>query len=449
MMSFLMYFCSMDNCRPTPPGGCFHPFDFPVASADLPPSFPDPFAAGPPHPLCVEAARQVMRCLDARTDWREELGRGKMFGVLPAEDEAGRVGFLVAFSGILDGSNRHEGFVPPVYDLLRPDGHFKQEEARISAINRRLDALRAGAEGDAGVAAGADALRRERHERSAALQTWLFRRFRLLNARGEAKDLIDIFAEAGRGLPPGGAGECAAPKLLQYAFLHGLRPLALAEFWYGRSPKGEPRRHGAYYPPCAGKCVPILRHMLEGLCAHVGPETEARALTLYEDELFLVVDKRADECLPACVRGLLPVCDAEPGASGLRLFAKTEAALSALRPGRGAPMLRMRYEALLDGRVASGRGFVRIAVDSLPAVTRYEVEGPAPDGRTRVMLSPLTDRRGQLRLHARHPLGLGVPIVGDGIEADRAVRLCLHLARLEFRHPATGRWIKLASCPPF
>ena len=136
MMSFLMYFCSMDNCRPTPPGGCFHPFDFPVASADLPPSFPDPFAAGPPHPLCVEAARQVMRCLDARTDWREELGRGKMFGVLPAEDEAGRVGFLAAFSGILDGSNRHEGFVPPVYDLLRPDGHFKQEEARISAINR-------------------------------------------------------------------------------------------------------------------------------------------------------------------------------------------------------------------------------------------------------------------------------------------------------------------------
>ena len=246
----------------------------------LPERFTYPFHYTP-HPLCVQAAEEVQAYLQGRTDWHDELQQGKMFGVLIVRTPEGKIGYLAAFSGNLAGSNHHDYFVPPVYDLLNPDGYFKQEEARISELStviqseaknlgnthvdtteiRRRDAPLDDNDDNTNI----ERLKEERKQLSIALQQWIFRQFRLRNARGEEKDIEQIFEETARRNPPAGTGECAAPKLLQHAYLQGYYPLAMAEFWWGNSPKGEIRHHGPYYPSCRHKCEPILGFMLQGL----------------------------------------------------------------------------------------------------------------------------------------------------------------------------------------
>ena len=232
----------------------------------LPERFTYPFHYTP-HPLCVQAAEEVQAYLQGRTDWHDELQQGKMFGVLIVRTPEGAIGYLAAFSGNLAGSNHHDYFVPPVYDLLDPNGYFKQEEASISEINVILNSpapvilnevkdlntstivIQSEAKnlGNTHVNAteilrrdaplddnddntNIERLKEERKLRSIALQQWIFRQFRLRNVRGEEKDIEQIFEETARRNPPAGTGECAAPKLLQHAYLQGYYPLAMAEF---------------------------------------------------------------------------------------------------------------------------------------------------------------------------------------------------------------------------
>ena len=138
----------------------------------------------------------------------------------------------------------------------------------------------------------------ERKKRSATLQRKLFEQFQILNAHGETKDLCRIFAQTIQKFPPAGAGECAAPKLLQYAYKHQLKPIAMAEFWWGDSPKAEIRHHGYYYPACKGKCGPILGHMLQGLEVEENPLLkkhyhEMPLEIVYEDNYLVVINKPA------------------------------------------------------------------------------------------------------------------------------------------------------------
>lgn len=350
-----------------------HHFIRTVSHIPLPEKFTYPFCYTP-HPLCLIAAEELQAYIGTQTQWREELSRGKMFGVLVVRTYTGELGYLAAFSGILAGSNRHPGFVPPIYDLLRPEEFFRKEEDEITAINRRIDRLRtrpeylsakellrseteqsetelaemkrqmtaAKAERDRRRLVAADEidlaqmiresqfqkaeykrterawnqrlsgrkneieayereielLCTERKQRSAALQQKLFEHFRLLNAAGEERNLCRIFDEDSGKVPPAGAGECAAPKLLQYAYQQGLHPVAMAEFWWGDSPKTEIRRHGFFYPSCKGKCGPILRFMLQGLAVDPDPltlpvGTPVALEIVYEDDTLLVVDKPA------------------------------------------------------------------------------------------------------------------------------------------------------------
>ena len=140
-------------------------------------------------------------------------------------------------------------------------------------------------------------LQRKRKQMSDELQRWLFSAYRMLNAKGEERDLIDIFREYTHAMPPAGAGDCCAPKLLQYAYLHHLRPVCMAEFWWGESPASEIRHHLHYYPACRSKCLPILTHMLKGLDVAPNPLAQKRHTAeprvLYADEYILVVDKPA------------------------------------------------------------------------------------------------------------------------------------------------------------
>lgn len=443
-----------------------HHFNNDIQAIPLPEQFTYPFHYTP-HPLCVMAATEVQAYLQSRPEWHTELRQGKMFGVLIVRHPEGAIGYLAAFSGNLAGSNHHTFFVPPVYDLLNPEGYFKEEEARISAINSEINSLNPDNP-------TAIALKEERKNRSIALQQWIFQQFKMRNALGEERDLNDIFTHHAHRNPPAGAGECAAPKLLQYAYLHGYQPLAMAEFWWGNSPKGEIRHHGHYYPSCRHKCEPILGFMLQGLSVEPNPlltsVTDANLVTtIYEDDYIVVVNKPAgmlsvpgktgqasvlsilQERYPDATGPLL-VHRIDMDTSGLLLAAKNKDTHALLQQQFESRSVKKRYIALLDGiPQVEPKGFIRLPlrpdfdnrplqmVDDewgKPAVTRYEILG-STDAHTRVAFYPETGRTHQLRVHAAHPEGLNCPIVGDPLYGQAADFMHLHAESLEFRHPHT------------
>ena len=322
-------------------------------------------------------------------------------------------------------------------------------------------------------------LKAERKTRSAALQQWLFKQFRMLNARGEERDLCNLFKDTVQKTPPAGAGECAAPKLLQYAYRNGWQPLAMAEFWWGDSPKNEIRRHGYYYPACKGKCGPILKHMLQGLHVEKNPlETDMHWGTeleiMYEDEWLSVVNKPAGmlsvpgksdiDSVYGRVRRMYPeatgpmiVHRLDMATSGLILIAKTKEVHQNLQAQFKNRTVCKRYVAWLDGIVEKKEGHIELplrpdpedrprqvvdAVHGKPAVTDYTVLH-YDSGRTFISFIPKTGRTHQLRVHSAHPLGLNAPIVGDELYGKRADRLYLHAEYLGFIHPVSGVYMEI------
>ena len=528
----------------------FHTFAQPIQSIPLPERFTYPFHYTP-HPLCVIAAEETQAYLKERTEWQEELQTGKMFGVLVVRTPAGEVGYLAAFSGNLAGKNVHPFFVPPIYDLLQPDGFFRQEEEQINEINARIrilqtspaledarsrlqstieycdfvlqaakdlmkkrkeerdrlrqfplteeetallikesqhmkaahkltkKSLRSILEEDQAkvdrLEQEIEQLKQERKRRSAALQRKLFEQFRILNARGEVKDLCELFAPTSQGTPPAGAGECAAPKLLQYAYQHQLEPIAMAEFWWGDSPKTEIRHHGYYYPACKGKCEPILHHMLQGLRVDENPlladsHRETKLDILYEDDYLLVINKpegmlsvpgkgdadsvyqRLSILYPEAT-GPIIVHRLDMATSGLLLAAKTKEAHQNLQAQFKNRTIQKRYIALLEGEVPQDEGEIRLPLcpDPLdrprqivseefgkPALTHYRVL-ERTSGKTLIAFYPQTGRTHQLRVHAAHPQGLHCPILGDELYGRKAERLYLHAESIEFTHPVNGQ----------
>ena len=534
-----------------------HRFTTSITDIPLPERFTYPFCYTP-HPLCILAAKEVQSYLTRQTAWKDELRQGKMFGVLIVQTEHGETGYLAAFSGILAGKNLHPFFVPPVYDLLQPQGFFKIEEENISSINRNIRQL----ENDKAYAALSaelartiqsaenilatakaqlkeaktareqrrkekelnaqeeaeliresqfqkaeykrlerswkarittlqtqtedwerriSALKSERKTRSAALQQKLFEQFGMLNYRGEVKNLCEIFGQTVHKTPPAGAGECAAPKLLQQAYLHGWKPIAMAEFWWGDSPKTEIRHHGHYYPACKGKCEPILQHMLQGLQVEENPMLKRMQVPsqnleiVYEDPWLSVINKPAGMLsvpgkedavsVYSLMRGQYPEADGpltvhrlDMATSGLMLIAKTKRAHQNLQAQFKNRLVRKRYVALLEGIVPKDKDTVDLPLclnpldrprqmvhteHGKPAITDYQVLERLDGKRTRIAFYPRTGRTHQLRIHAAHPLGLHCPIIGDELYGEKADRLYLHAEYLEFIHPITGETIRI------
>ena len=532
---------------------------FTTSITDIPPPerFTYPFCYTP-HPLCILAAKEVQSYLTRQTAWKDELRQGKMFGVLIVQTEHGETGYLAAFSGILAGKNLHPFFVPPVYNLLQPQGFFKIEEENISSINRNIRQL----ENDKAYAALSaelartiqsaenilatakaqlkeaktareqrrkekelnaqeeaeliresqfqkaeykrlerswkarittlqtqtedwerriSALKSERKTRSAALQQKLFEQFGMLNYRGEVKNLCEIFGQTVHKTPPAGAGECAAPKLLQQAYLHGWKPIAMAEFWWGDSPKTEIRHHGHYYPACKGKCEPILQHMLQGLQVEENPMLKRMQVPsqnleiVYEDPWLSVINKPAGMLsvpgkedavsVYSLMREQYPEADGpltvhrlDMATSGLMLIAKTKRVHQNLQAQFKNRLVRKRYVALLEGIVPKDKGTVDLPLclnpldrprqmvhteHGKPAITDYQVLERLDGKRTRIAFYPRTGRTHQLRIHAAHPLGLHCPIIGDELYGEKADRLYLHAEYLEFTHPITGETVRI------
>lgn len=449
-----------------------------------------------PHPLCQLAAKEVQEYIASHEVIREDADNGKMFGVLIVESpgvspsqqgESEGVFFLAAYSGLLAGRNDWDYFVPPVYDAQQPDGYFKTKEREISLTSHSSPLTT--------------------KKMSQDLQSWLFHQYQLLNARGESKDLVDIWQsyysrpklQRKFPLPPGGTGDCCAPKLLQYAYQQGLRPVCMAEFWWGQPTKEELRRHLNYYPACRGKCKPILTWMLQGLEVDPDPETlgfqRMELPIVYEDDAIVVVDKpsgmlsvpgRIEEYSVATVmRQRYPDCviahRLDMGTSGLLIVAKTMEAYHPLQEQFIRHQVRKKYIAVLDNPSPQQGRLEESGTISLPlrpdpmnrprqvvdmehgkrAVTDYEFLSPltshlstltsqhSPLTSRLVALYPQTGRTHQLRIHCAHPDGLGCPIKGDELYGTKADRLYLHASEIWFRHPITGDEMHLVSPPPF
>ena len=492
---------------------------------------------------------------------------GKMFGVLVVENQAGELGYICAFSGKLGNSNHHDGFVPPVYDLLDPTGFFRKEEIEVNDLTVELSRLeqndsylelknqvetcrtdfllwiqhekallkahkknrqvkRDAANQDDAVAYGQlidelkeesiyqqiqfkqqqnvkklaldqlegslnlfenqlSELREKRAAMSADIQARIFQSYTFLNVANQQKSLLDIFKDTPFKTPPAGAGECAAPKLLQYAFLNQLKPIAIAEFWWGMSPDSEVKVHQEYYPACRGKCEPILSHMLKGIEMDINPMSinpaEGKELPIiYEDDYLLVVNKPAEflsvpgKTIEDSVQtrihhkypsasGPLLVHRLDMSTSGIILIAKKKDIHESLQKQFLKRSVEKRYIALLQGYVKSSQGEIdlplRVDLEDRPrqlvcyehgkhALTKYEVL-ERTKGHTRVYFYPHTGRTHQLRVHAAHVSGLNAPIIGDDLYGQKSDRLYLHAEYLSFWHPITKERMEI-NCPaPF
>ena len=551
-----------------------------------------------PHPLCIQACREVQEMLARREDWQEEIARGKMFGVLIVENvktdtDVPKWGYLAAYSGQIGGRSDWEDFVPAVFDYLQPDGYFKTHEAEISRINQSISHLEkdermkeartlirqlqeerkrtiaayqekvkeAKAKRDSRREAGnlseaeeAEMIRESqfmkaelrrlkkslsektaletefedyqenilrlkqlRKQLSDALQQWLFSQFRMLNQEGESKDLLEIFRDealkeypqaaiatsriaALKMVPPAGSGECCEPKLLQYAYQHGYKPLQMAMFWWGESPKEEIRHHLQFYPACNGKCKPILHWMLppsvfespasaeNGIGGQKGSFPKQVEMlyeqveTLYEDCELTVIHKPAgllsvpgkDAAQPSVyalmrrkypeATGPLIVHRLDMATSGLMIIAKTEFAYHRLQKEFLNHRVQKKYIAIISEKEISGKEIPERGIISLPllpdylnrprqmvnheqgkeAITEYEILERIDGSHLRIALYPKTGRTHQLRVHCAHQEGLNAPILGDPLYGnEKAARLHLHAEEITFEHPLTGKKITI------
>ena len=563
LLDFL-YLCSM----------IFHSIDQALLSGiDIPERMNNPLDYQP-HPLCIAVCKELQTYLSEREDWREEIDKGKMFGVLIVENAqpasgAPKIGYLAAYSGQIGGRSDWDDFVPAVFDYLQPDGYFKTHEAEISGINqsiRKLEAnthmkeakglilqlqeerkhtiaayqekiKKAKAKRDARREAGslnpeeeaemvkesqfmkaelrrlkkslsektsleteyeayqADilSLKQLRKTLSDALQQWLFSQFRMQNHEGESKDLLEIFRDAAlrdypqatiatsriaalKMVPPAGSGECCEPKLLQYAYSLGYKPLQMAMFWWGESPKEEIRHHLHFYPACNGKCKPILQWMLPASTfepAAVDLSLYNKVETLYEDREIAVIHKpegllsvpgkdAAQPSVYALMRSKYPeatgpliVHRLDMSTSGVMMIAKTEFAYHRLQKAFLNHQIQKKYVAIISGKDIPEKGIISLPLmpDYLDrprqivdhelgkeAITEYEVLEPVDDSHLRIALYPKTGRTHQLRVHCAHQEGLNAPILGDPLYGnEKAARLHLHAEEITFEHPLTGK----------
>lgn len=451
-----------------------------------------------PSAQMVGMMQEVTAAIAADPALDAVLCEGKMLGLLrfaeKGKPESG--GWLLAYSGkrnpMVEGVRVHGTllpFVPPIYDVT--EGFFREKEMEITRINGRIAELSAMLEEYPGqdLEEQIGQLKLKRAMESVKLQRWTFGQYRLLNAKGEERSILEVYED--RNLtPPAATGDCAAPKLLQEAYRRGLEPLEIGEFWYGKSPEGPVRAHGRFYPACSWKCGPILGFMLQGLDIDNPVNLCGEPRILHQDEAIIVVDKPSGmpavpgldglESLETWLRArfegeIFQIHRLDQDTSGTMVFARSRRAQGMIQRQFEDREVEKTYLAVVDGHPAVEAGTIdlplapdyedkpRQKVDTVQgklAVTDFRVldgeEARAAFGLfglskaeffgcRAVEFRPHTGRSHQLRVHAAHPSGLGTPILGDTLygSASRAPRLCLHAASLSFTHPLTGERVCL------
>lgn len=368
--------------------------------------------------------------------------------------------------------------------LLNESRFLKAEYARMKRFHKRnLDQLKMNKDDIETTLADMKGLRQTKSEE---LQKWLFENYRVRNILGEEASVSEIFSAQGI-VPPAGTGECAAPKLLNYAFKKGYRPLSMGEFWFGKSPKNEIRSSGTFYPSCNSKCRPLFKFMLKGMDVYeyeVVPASESAVL--YQDDAIVVAYKESgmpsvpgkdgrrslEECLKESLGiELYPVHRLDMDTDGLIVFAKTADAQKYLGKEFEDRRVIKVYHALLPynpdnpKHVAGSKGTINLPliadIDDRPrqkvdlengkeSITEYEIT-EIVDDVMKVTFKPLTGRTHQLRLHSAHSDGLGAPIIGDLLYggAPEGGRLRLTAFSITFTHPQTGKQVTFELQPSF
>jgi tRNA pseudouridine32 synthase/23S rRNA pseudouridine746 synthase len=411
------------------------------------------------------------------TDYLFGAARGQMFGVLECEDRSGNTVVLKAFSCQYDGEWLIDGWVPPILD---PKQFYDLIAEPDRQINIRTRALRGMEKSDLAYKKLSD----ERKALSQQLMKEIHALYRLTNFHGETRPLTEILS----GNIPMGVGECCAPKLLNYAALHGLKPLGLSEFYWGKENKSGTRQHKQFYPACVEKCQPILGFMLCGaeefLATKSTKISQKELQIIFADEELIVVNKPSgllsvpgkgeanQDCVTARIKAHYPECIDQPevhrldmDTSGLMVVALTADAQRELSRQFHDRETEKRYIALLDGEVAEESGTIelpfRLDVENRPLQIYDPVHGKTgithwkklavENGKTRVEFFPITGRTHQLRVHAASEHGLGLPILGDRLYGSGTApgQLKLHASYLSFTHPRTGKKLEFCSEPPF
>jgi len=418
-----------------------------------------------------------------------------MFGVMECEDASGNTVVLKAFSCQYNGEWLIDGWVPPIldpkqfYDLIaEPDKEINIRTRTLKTIDKSDPEYKK--------------LSGERKALSQQLMKEIHALYHLTNFHGETRALTEILS----GNIPMGVGECCAPKLLNYAALHGLKPLGLSEFYWGKENKSGTRQHKQFYPACVEKCQPILGFMLCGMeepptnhtnlhevpfdsysCEFVkirGQKNSLAVEIIHQESEFVVVKKPSgllsvpgkgvanQDCVTARIKKQFPECIAQPevhrldmDTSGLMVLALTADAQRELSRQFHDHETEKNYIARLDGIVPGNEGTIelpfRLDVDNRPVQIYDPVHGKIgithwkkisiENGQTRVKFFPITGRTHQLRVHAASEHGLGIPIVGDRLYGSGTApgQLKLHASFLSFKHPCTGKKMKFRSEPLF
>jgi len=353
------------------------------------------------------------------------------------------------------------------YELRRKNKEFLLSNTEFLALEEQLDFLKL-----------------ERSKKSATLQQEIFENYTFLNQAGNKKSLLEIFKNTIYLFPPAAAGECAAPKLLQYAFLNQLKPICMSEFWWGVSPNSEVRLHKQFYPACKSKCEPILKHMLDGIEMDTNPMLAQAVVTdleiIFEDNYLVFINKPAEflsvpgkqltdsvyERVKASypnTTGPLLVHRLDMSTSGILMIAKSKEIHKLMQAQFLSKKIQKSYVALLDGFIEKNEGEIDLPLrgdfDDRPkqlvchefgkaAKTKFRVlsrEG----NTTRILFFPITGRTHQLRVHAAHHLGLGCPILGDDLYGTKTTRLYLHAQELIFIHPISKQQQRVYCKAPF
>ncbi|MEI7851578.1 MAG: RluA family pseudouridine synthase [Kiritimatiellales bacterium] len=416
--------------------------------------------------------------------WSE--ARGHMFGVLECEDTKGNSVILRAFSGQYNGEWLADGWVPPILDV----DEFYRLSDPVDREIKMLDRLIAEQKNPE--------LIQRRKTLSQDLMKRIHALYLLTNFHGETKPMTEVF----RGGIPTGAGDCCAPKLLNYAAINGLKPVGLSEFYWGRENRSGTRKHGEFYPACAEKCQPILGFLLCGLstegnkgnqvdsplhnpsCPSFPSVKNLRLEIVHKDLDLIVINKPSgllsvpgkgeenQDCVVSRIKALYPDCIEQPAVhrldmdtSGLMVLALTADMHRELSRQFHDRKTEKRYIALLDGEVTGDEGTIelpfRLDVENRPYQIYDPVNGKTgithwrkiavENGQTRVEFRPITGRTHQLRVHSASEHGLGIPILGDRLYGAETAPgpLKLHASFLSFTHPRTGEKMEFNSMPDF
>ena len=428
-----------------------------------------------PHPLALMAMKHVQEYIQGMQRWQEEVEKGKMFGVLVVENQQQQLGFLAAYSGQIEGKSDWAGFVPAVFDYLQPHGYFKKHEEQITHINALVEQE----EADVGYLALKEALKCLEEEAQQALAAFQNRLKEAKRKRDHLRKTSSLSMEKEAELIRESQFMKAELRRIKHrwAYQHHYKPITMAEFWWGASPKATIRHHGECYPACRGKCLPILRFMLQGLEVDDEYPDDAEPMQLqmvYEDDDLVVVNKPAGllsvpgrssrSSVLSILQEMMPqdmplhaVHRLDMATSGLLIVAKNMKVYHHLQAQFKAHTIQKEYIAVLDGEVTPKDGSINLPlrpdlldrprqivdrVHGKPAITFYRVLS-VHQGKTLLALSPMTGRTHQLRMHCAHQEGLNCPILGDELYGHQADRLYLHAASITFIHPTSGKHMTL------